>query len=37
MRQLMDNLVDFTFKIREENLCQEERNIPVLDSSDAEK
>ena len=32
-----NNLVDFTFKIREENLCQEERNIPVLDSSDAEK
>ena len=32
-----NNLVDFTFKIREENLCQEEKNIPVLDSSDAEK
>ena len=32
-----NNLVDFTFKIREENLCQEERNIPVLDSSDQEK
>lgn len=32
-----NNLVDFTFKIREENLCQEERNIPVLDSNDQEK
>ena len=32
-----NNLVDFTFKIREENLCQEEKNIPVLDSGDTEK
>jgi hypothetical protein len=32
-----NNLEDFTFKIREENLCQEEKNIPVLDSNDAEK
>ena len=32
-----NNLVDFTFKIREENLCQGEKNIPVLDSSDLEK
>ena len=32
-----NNLVDFTFKIREENLCQEDKNIPVLDSGDTEK
>ncbi|MCF0216470.1 MAG: hypothetical protein HUK21_08360 [Fibrobacteraceae bacterium] len=31
-----NNLVDFTFKIREENLCQEESRIPTLgnDSTD---
>ena len=32
-----NNLVDFTFKIREENLCQEDKNIPVLDTTDMEK
>ena len=26
-----NNLVDFTFKIREENLCQENKNIPILE------
>ena len=26
-----NNLVDFTFKIREEDLCKEEKNIPVLE------
>ncbi|MBO7060056.1 MAG: hypothetical protein J6U20_07025 [Fibrobacter sp.] len=27
-----NNLVDFTFKIREENLCNEEKNIPTLEA-----
>ncbi|MBO7104252.1 MAG: hypothetical protein J6W22_02060 [Fibrobacter sp.] len=27
-----NNLVDFTFKIREENLCNEEKNIPTLET-----
>lgn len=26
-----NNLVDFTFKIREENLCNEEKNIPTIE------
>lgn len=27
-----NNLVDFTFKIREENLCNVEKNIPTIES-----
>lgn len=27
-----NNLVDFTFKIREENLCNVEKNIPTIDA-----
>lgn len=26
-----NNLVDFTFKIREENLCNEDKNIPTIE------
>lgn len=29
-----NNLVDFTFKIREENLCQEDKSIPTLESEE---
>ncbi len=32
-----NNLVDFTFKIREENLCQENKNIPTLETEDPAK
>lgn len=32
-----NNLVDFTFKIREENLCQENKVIPTLDDEDAKE
>ncbi len=32
-----NNLVDFTFKIREENLCQENKNIPILEEEDSVK
>lgn len=32
-----NNLVDFTFKIREEDLCQEDKIIPTLDAEDAPK
>ena len=31
-----NNLVDFTFKIREENLCRENKVIPTLDEEDDE-
>lgn len=30
-----NNLVDFTFKIREENLCKENKNIPTLNDESA--
>lgn len=30
-----NNLVDFTFKIREENLCQENKVIPTLDANES--
>ncbi|MCF0223361.1 MAG: hypothetical protein HUK20_03765 [Fibrobacter sp.] len=30
-----NNLVDFTFKIREEDLCQESKSIPTLDDEPA--
>lgn len=29
-----NNLVDFTFKIREEDLCQEDKVIPILDDDE---
>ena len=29
-----NNLVDFTFKIREENLCRENKVIPTLDDDE---
>ena len=29
-----NNLVDFTFKIREENLCKENKSIPTLDDEE---
>jgi hypothetical protein len=32
-----NNLVDFTFKIREEDLCQDDRIIPTLDDEDSKK
>ncbi|MCF0220771.1 MAG: hypothetical protein HUK19_00610 [Fibrobacter sp.] len=32
-----NNLVDFTFKIREENLCQETKNIPTLETEEPTK
>lgn len=32
-----NNLVDFTFKIREENLCQENKVIPTLDDDEPSK
>lgn len=32
-----NNLVDFTFKIREENLCQENKVIPVLEEEEPTK
>lgn len=32
-----NNLVDFTFKIREENLCQENKNIPTLETEEPAK
>lgn len=32
-----NNLVDFTFKIREENLCQEDKLIPTLDADSSKK
>ena len=31
-----NNLVDFTFKIREENLCRENKVIPTLDEDEGE-
>ena len=31
-----NNLVDFTFKIREENLCKENKVIPTLDEEEEE-
>ena len=31
-----NNLVDFTFKIREENLCRENKVIPTLDEEESE-
>ena len=32
-----NNLVDFTFKIREEDLCQDDKIIPTLDDEDSKK
>jgi len=32
-----NNLVDFTFKIREENLCQENKLIPTLEADSTKK
>ena len=32
-----NNLVDFTFKIREEDLCQDDRIIPTLDDEESKK
>jgi hypothetical protein len=32
-----NNLVDFTFKIREEDLCQDDKIIPTLDEEDSKK
>lgn len=32
-----NNLVDFTFKIREENLCNEEKNIPTIERDEESK
>lgn len=32
-----NNLVDFTFKIREENLCQEDKLIPTLEADSSKK
>jgi hypothetical protein len=32
-----NNLVDFTFKIREENLCQENKLIPTLEADSTTK
>ncbi|MBO7384053.1 MAG: hypothetical protein J6U07_05550 [Fibrobacter sp.] len=32
-----NNLVDFTFKIREEDLCQDDKVIPTLDPEDGQK
>ena len=32
-----NNLVDFTFKIREENLCKENKVIPTLDDEEEDK
>lgn len=32
-----NNLVDFTFKIREENLCQENKVIPTLDDEEVKE
>ena len=32
-----NNLVDFTFKIREEDLCQDDRIIPTLDDDESKK
>lgn len=32
-----NNLVDFTFKIREENLCQENKVIPTLENEEPAK
>lgn len=32
-----NNLVDFTFKIREENLCQENKVIPTLENEETVK
>ncbi len=32
-----NNLVDFTFKIREENLCQENKVIPTLENEEPTK
>jgi hypothetical protein len=32
-----NNLVDFTFKIREEDLCQDDKIIPTLDDEETKK
>lgn len=32
-----NNLVDFTFKIREEDLCQDDKIIPTLDDDESKK